>query len=65
MVGGFDDVQSRLLAQLCADGAQQLEIGECVARSLQEEHRDGDFCEVVGASSSGPVGRVKWKPEED
>ena len=34
MVGGFDDVQRCSGAQFCADGAQQVQMGEGVARSL-------------------------------
>ncbi len=65
MVGEVDDVQRCAVAQFCANRPQQFHVGESIARSLQEEHWNRNFCEVVRAFCSWVVRRVKWKAEED
>lgn len=65
MVGGFDDVQVRSIAQARADGPKEREVSECVASALEEEHGHSDFGKVVGALGSRLVGRVKRESEED
>jgi hypothetical protein len=64
MIGGLDDMQRCARAQVGADGAQQFQIGEGVAGSLQKKHRNRNFREVIGAFCSRTIGRMKRKSKK-
>ena len=65
MVGAFDDVERGECAEFVADRFEQREIGEIVARALQEEHRLGDFDEMVAPFGGGLLRRMKRKAKEN
>lgn len=65
MVGGFDDVERGARAEFGADRFEQREIGEIVARALQEEHRLGDFGEMVAPFGGGLFRRMKREAKEN
>lgn len=64
VIGGFDYVNGRSRSQGGANGTQEFQIGEGIARSLEEEHRLFDLAQVVGTLGSRLVRRVEWETEE-
>ena len=47
------------------DLVDEREIGELVARALQEEHRTGDLRQVIGARGRRRLGRMQGKADEE
>jgi hypothetical protein len=65
VIGRVDDVQRGERAEFAANGTQQGEVGQGVARALKEEHGKFDLGEMVGALGAGALGRMKRKAKED
>lgn len=57
MIGGFNYVQGRSRSKGGADGMQEFEIGQGVARSLEEKNWQFDLSQVVGTLGS----RLVWR----
>lgn len=64
MIGGLDYVQGRSRSEAGANGTQKFEIGEGVARSLEEEHRLFDVTQMFGTFGPRLVGRVEREAVE-
>jgi hypothetical protein len=59
-----DHSQQRSLTHLSCDLLNQGRVSECVARSLQEQHRDINAAQVFSASDGWLACRVQRKAEE-
>jgi hypothetical protein len=57
-------MQSCWRAEFRDDWPQEFEIGESIAGSLKEKHRQFDFTQVFGALCSRLIRRVQRKSEE-
>ena len=64
-IGVLRQDQGRRRAEPGHDRPQQIEFGQRIARSLEEQHRDIDLVEMVGARRRGLAGRVEREGEED
>lgn len=64
VIGRLDYVQCHSRAKLIAYRPQEFEVGEWVARSLEEKHWQSDLLQVLRALCSWPIRRVKREAEE-
>ena len=65
MIGPLHHVEGGALAQSGADLADQREIGQVVAGALEEQHRQGDPREMLGALDRRSLRRVEREAQED
>ena len=65
MVSVLEHAQRGAPADALEDRAQQSEVGERVARALQEQHGEVHLREMVGARGPGLARRVEREAEED
>ena len=64
MIAAFDLMQRRLRPERRDHGLEKTEVGELVARALQEQHGDCDAGEVLGALTRRLVVGMQGKAEE-
>ena len=65
MVGVFDDLERRTLAERLHERLQQREVGELVACALQEQHRDLHVGQVLAALVRRLARRMQREADED
>ena len=64
MIGILEQAQFRVSAKFAANVSQQVQIGQIVARALEEQHRDTNRKQVLGSRSRRAFGRMKGKAEK-
>ena len=64
MIGILHQPQRRALAEPRYQPLKQLEVGELVAASLQEQHRHVDLEKMLGTRVRRPSRRMQRKAEE-
>src|SRR5688572_1031878 len=65
MIGLIEELQRRALAQAFDHRLELAELGQRVARALQEQHRYVNLREMIGALSRRLARRMQWKTEKD
>jgi hypothetical protein len=64
MIRILEEMQCGARPELPHQPAKQNQIRECVARALQEQHRDGDIEQMRGAVIRWLASRVQWEAQE-
>src|SRR5690348_17313518 len=64
MVRAFKEAEGRLAAEALHHRLEQVELGEIVARALEEKHRDLHGLEVLAALARGLARRVQRESEK-
>src|SRR6476620_6921479 len=64
MIRARDDMQGRERSKVCDDGLEQIQLGECIALTRNEEHRDPDCGKMIGTFDTGLSCGMEWEAQE-
>ena len=64
MIGALKQTQRRARSQAFDDRLEQAQLRQRIARALQEQHRDFDIGEMLGAVAGRLSGRMQRKAEK-